>query len=47
MAELLEIAQLGNPILRQVAQPVENFADKAIEQLIDSLIATALRDINA
>ena len=41
MAELLEIAQLGNPILRRVAQPVENFADKAIEQLIDSLIATA------
>ncbi len=41
VAELLEIAQLGNPILRRVAQPVENFADKAIEQLIDSLIATA------
>ena len=41
MAELLEIAQLGNPILRRVAQPVKNFADKAIEQLIDSLIATA------
>ncbi|NES83040.1 MAG: peptide deformylase [Moorea sp. SIO2B7] len=41
MTKLLEIAQLGNPILRQVAQPIENFTDKAIQELIDSLIATA------
>ncbi|WP_013325513.1 peptide deformylase [Gloeothece verrucosa] len=41
MAEQLEIAQLGNPILRQNAQPVEDITDTAIQQLIDSLIATA------
>ncbi len=41
MAELLEIAQLGNPILRQVAQPVANPNDRSIQKLIDSLIATA------
>lgn len=41
MAELLEIAQLGNPILRQVAQPVSNPNDRSIRKLIDSLIATA------
>jgi peptide deformylase len=41
MAELLEIAQLGNPILRQVAQPVEDVTGEAIQNLIDSLIATA------
>ena len=41
MAELLEIAQLGNPILRQVAQPVANPNDRSIQKLLDSLIATA------
>ncbi|MGK7873906.1 MAG: peptide deformylase [Xenococcaceae cyanobacterium] len=41
MAEFLEIAQLGNPILRRQAQPVEDVADKAIQQLINSLMATA------
>jgi peptide deformylase len=41
MAELLEIAQLGNPILRHPSQPVANITDKKIQNLIDSLIETA------
>lgn len=41
MAEVLEIAQLGNPILRQRSEPVENVTDKSIQRLINSLVATA------
>lgn len=41
MAEPREIAQLGNPILRQPAQPVEIIRDRQIQRLIDDLIATA------
>ncbi|MDJ0637159.1 MAG: peptide deformylase [Xenococcaceae cyanobacterium MO_188.B29] len=37
----LKIIQLGHPILRSQAQPVENFTDKQLQQLIDSLIETA------
>lgn len=39
MTKPLEIAQLGNPILRQPAQPVEDNTD--FNYLIDALIATA------
>lgn len=41
MIDSLEIAQLGNPILRQQAQPVKEITDKKLQQLIDSLIETA------
>lgn len=41
MTESLSIAQLGNPILRQQSQFVENVRDERIQQLIDALIATA------
>ena len=41
MPEILEIAQLGNPILRLPAQPVENITGEAMQKLIDSLLATA------
>ncbi|MCU0533446.1 MAG: peptide deformylase [Hydrococcus sp. Prado102] len=41
MAELLEIAKLGNPILRQIAQPVSNITDATLQALIDSSIETA------
>ncbi len=41
MIDSLEIAQLGNPILRQQAQPVKKITDKKLQQLIDSLIETA------
>jgi len=40
MSEILQITQLGNPILRQLAQPVENIQDERIQKLIDDLIAT-------
>jgi peptide deformylase len=41
MAELLEIAQLGNPILRKIAQSVSKVTDVETQTLIDSLMATA------
>jgi peptide deformylase len=41
MTELLEIAKLGNPILRKPAQPVSKITDVTIQALINSLIATA------
>jgi len=40
MAEVLQIAQLGNPILRQQAQLVDNIRDESLQQLIDVLVAT-------
>ncbi|AFZ37957.1 Peptide deformylase [Stanieria cyanosphaera PCC 7437] len=36
----LEIAQLGNPILRQKARLIENFNDPNLSALIDSLLQT-------
>lgn len=42
MAESLQIAQLGNPVLRQQAQSVNNIRDYHLQQLIDHLIATVL-----
>ena len=41
MTEILEIVQLGNPILRRQAQPIENVTDESIQKLIDSLMAIA------
>lgn len=42
MSEVLQIAQLGNPILRQCALPIDNVRDQRIQKLIDDLIATAI-----
>lgn len=41
MPRSLQIAQLGNPILRQQAEVIDNLQDERIQQLIDDLIATA------
>jgi peptide deformylase len=41
MTESLPIAQLGNPILRQKAQLIDNIQDQSIQNLIDALIVTA------
>ena len=41
MPESLQIAQLGNPVLRQQAQLVDNIRDNRLQQLVDALIATA------
>jgi peptide deformylase len=40
MTQMLTIAQLGNPILRQIAQPINQINDAKIQNLIDDLIAT-------
>lgn len=42
MTEPLQLAQLGNPILRQQAQAIDNIQAEHIQQLIDALIATAV-----
>lgn len=40
MAEELPIIELGNPILRQIAQPVLEVRDEKIQTLIDDLLLT-------
>jgi peptide deformylase len=40
--EAIEILQLGNPALRQVAQPVYNVHEPSIQDLIDTLMSTLL-----
>jgi peptide deformylase len=42
MATLLQVAQLGHPVLRKKAKPVENIKDLRIQTLIDDLLATLL-----
>ncbi|MDF0554840.1 peptide deformylase [Kamptonema sp. UHCC 0994] len=41
MAEILEISQLGNPVLRRQAQTIENIEDEQLQKLIENLIHTA------
>ncbi|MEB3830554.1 peptide deformylase [Phormidium sp. CCY1219] len=40
MSKIREIAELGNPILRAIAQPVTKVHDQRIQQLIDEMLAT-------
>ncbi|WP_199250260.1 peptide deformylase [[Phormidium] sp. ETS-05] len=42
MTEPREIIQLGNPVLRETAGPVENPLSESIQTLIDDLIATGV-----
>jgi len=42
MTEILQIFQLGNPILRQQAQSIHDVHDERIQKLIDDLINTAV-----
>lgn len=42
---LLQIAQLGNPILRRKAKSVENVKTAAVQKLIDDLIST-VKDVD-
>lgn len=44
MTKSLPIAQLGNPILRQPAQLVDNLSDQHLQQLIDKLITTVVQE---
>lgn len=41
MTESRQIAQLGNPILRQQAHLVDNVREERLQQLIDALLITA------
>ncbi len=41
MGRVLEIAELGNPVLRKRAEEVDNLQGQAFQALIDDLIATA------
>jgi peptide deformylase len=40
MADILQIIQLGDPILRSPAQVIDDIRDERIQKLIDDLIAT-------
>lgn len=40
MSKILEIVELGNPLLREKAKPVENLSDPFIQELIDDMICT-------
>lgn len=40
MAKVLKVAELGNPVLRSPAHPIENIADPSIQKLIDNLLKT-------
>ncbi|EAZ89320.1 peptide deformylase [Crocosphaera chwakensis] len=42
ISQNLEIAQVGNPILRQQAQYVTDITDEKLQQLIDTLLTTAI-----
>ena len=41
MANVLEIVELGNPVLRAKAKEVKDISDPKVQQLIDDLIFTA------
>lgn len=43
MAEILDIAQLGNPVLRRVAEPIYHIHDDWVQPLVDGLLATLHR----
>lgn len=42
MSNLLQVAHLGHPVLRQKAKVVKNIADPEIQKLIDDLITTVM-----
>jgi len=42
MAKVLEIAQLGQPVLREKSADIENIRDDAVQEFIDNLIETAI-----
>ena len=42
MKKVLDVAEIGNPVLRSPALPIDNIHAPAIQQLIDNLIHTAI-----
>ena len=45
-AKLLQISQLGHPILRKKAKEITNFKSKELQELIENMITT-IKDANA
>ncbi|MCU0565781.1 MAG: peptide deformylase [Oculatellaceae cyanobacterium Prado106] len=45
MAEVRDVVQLGDPVLREVARPIADFEDEGMQRLIDELMVT-LRQSN-
>ena len=43
MAKVLEVAELGNAVLRSPTQPIQNVQDPAVQKLIDNLIKTTTK----
>ncbi|MGB3292121.1 MAG: peptide deformylase [Phormidesmis sp.] len=43
MAKVLEVAELGNAVLRSPTHPIQNIQDPAVQKLIDNLIKTTLK----
>ncbi|MDJ0697796.1 peptide deformylase [Mastigocoleus sp. MO_188.B34] len=43
MTSQLNVIELGNPILRQRAEPVKNIKDESIQKLIDELMVTVIQ----
>jgi len=39
----LDIAQLGNPVLREIAQPVHNTQEPELQRFLDQLLATMVQ----
>jgi peptide deformylase len=39
-SQKLTVYQLGNPVLREIAQPIANICDREIQQLIDEMLIT-------
>jgi len=42
MSEILELTELGDPILRKVAKRVENISDPEVQKLIDDMLFTVV-----
>lgn len=43
MAKVLEVAELGNAVLRSPTYPIQNIQDPAVQKLIDNLIKTTTK----
>ncbi len=43
MSEILAISELGNPVLRGYAHPIQNIWEERVQSLIDNLITTAFQ----
>lgn len=43
MADIRDIAQLGNPVLREIAQPIYHVQEDWVQTLVDDLLATLVQ----